>query len=314
MGGGAIARAILEDPRRAEVARAGCAFAVAALSGEPDRGRALSALRSALQDGSPLLARVAAFGLARLGADGLDPLLRAVFLQRTAAREAALVALRRTALRAAPADSAPAVATPAGDEVAPVAAPGSDTLDVLLWLQNLMAHRAGNCPAHPLSALAPAATPALVDALGRHRDLVLRALDDLDARDDGPALGPLSAGPLDGPDRAALARAVGVLRPSVVALVGQADPAVRARALRVLAKLDGGDELLRALSDARPDVRRAALEAMDRPGSLPPPGAARALSQALTASDWRERRAAAAVLARFPSIATAASPASCAKS
>ena len=182
----------------------------------------------------------------------------------------------------------------------------SDGLDVHAWITALGAAPSAEAQA---TILPRELGDDFADALARHRDLQLRALDDLDARPDGIAAGPLSAGALSPADRAALDELGQRLVPVLRKLAASADPAVAARAAEVLVKVSDADAALaEAASSPRLEVRLAVLQALSgrpaRPPALPatptaPPLKA-TLERALGATDWRERRAAALALVSSP--------------
>jgi hypothetical protein len=122
-----------------------------------------------------------------------------------------------------------------------------------------------------------AAAAAVVDALARHRDLVLRALTDLDQAP-AEAVRPL------------LPR----ILPSLRRVATHPDAAVRARVARLMARLGDVELTAAALADAAPSVRLAALGALAAAPTLPPPSRpqlAPLVERTLRAPDWRERRA-----------------------
>jgi len=179
------------------------------------------------------------------------------------------------------------------------------------------------------------------EALGQdaRRDLLQRALADLDARDDGVALGPLTRG-LDELSAAekrevrAVADGVGrAVATRLDALCAHADGEIRARALSVLSKLGdarAGARLSTALTDPETAVRLGALSASARWLATPPGGenrptqaqlaslataiGARLGSAEMTAPGpgddeedaWRERAAAAEALRAMPAPAQSA--------
>jgi superkiller protein 3 len=283
---------------RAELARAACVVGVgAALDGalEKEVATARAALVDTLGEGGDEVQRRAAWALGLMGGRRAVPaLLRAVFLRRDPVRRAALEALAR-AQSTVGQRRAPSLAWPEPER-------GSDGLDVRAWLGAVGGTpvRDGEASASPVWRGCEAdVAAALADALTRHRDLALRALQDLDARPDGIALGPLTPAAPTPADRAALddigARLLATVRP----LARHADAAVRARAVRVLGKLGAGDVAVTALDDASLEVRLAALDALGRlvaAGDVEP-ALDRAFDRALRATDWRERRAAALALA-----------------
>jgi tetratricopeptide (TPR) repeat protein len=272
---------VLRDPARTEIARAACAYTAGQLAND---AATRDALALALVDGGDTLARVAAWSLARVGG-AKRALVGAAFLRRDEVRRAALAAL------------AGAQATIGEPER------GADGLDVRGWIASIGPSTAtGVAPAN-WRELAGDAAQALADALGRHRDLQLRALADLDARSDGPAFGPLTTGALSPADRATLAEAAARIQPSLEKLALKADPPLRARAVRVLAKLKGGaPTAIAALADSDASVRIAALAGLAASADGDE-RIASALERALKAPDWRERCAAAQALSSGRAVA-----------
>src|SRR5262249_55872791 len=157
---------------------------------------------------------------------------------------------------------------------------------VRAWLQQL-GSSPGGVPKVTIDAAALA--DDFGDALSRHRDLQLRALDDLDERSDGVSAGPLQA------DKGVLDELGPRLLPVLRKLAGGNDRVVAARAIQVMAKIPGSEAALaEAASSPRIELRLAALSALDgrRLPSLSPQ-----LAKALAAADWRERRLAVLALA-----------------
>jgi HEAT repeat protein len=274
---------VLRDPSRGETARAACAWALgAALAGTPEheQSAARAALLDTLDEGAEDVQRKAAWALGQLGARAASPaLIHAVFVKREEVRRAALAALLRGPI---------ALGEP--ERIA-------DGLDVRGWVHSLAAELPAELPPSAWRGLEREIGDALADALGRHHDLQLRTLDDLDARADGLAIGPLTAGALTPADRGAVDEIGTRLLPALKKLSHGGDRAVAARALAVLAKLDGGEPALaEALAAPSLEVRLAALAAVaahpDRAAALTSP-----IERALAAADWRERAAAAGALA-----------------
>lgn len=250
---------------RSEPARAGCAVALGLLGAQAEPAR--RDLEALLAEGGELPQRAAAWALGRLGARrSAGPLLTAVFTGREEVRQAAAAALEP----APPATRATLATSPERTV---------DGLDVRGWLEAAIDPCGpSGCPDPARVStvgLEEAAHAALAAALGRHRDVVLRALADLDAR----------AGDL-----------APRLQPLVEKLAGHADAQVRARAATVLGYVPAAlPRLLESTTDTAVEVRLAALEALGRHRD---PEAVRALRRALRSEDWRERRAACVGLGR----------------
>jgi tetratricopeptide (TPR) repeat protein len=264
---------IVRDPARAGVVRAACAFALGAASGGTGDGEARAALVETLDEGADELQEKAAWALGRLGArPSTAALVRTVFLKRDPVRRAALDALAETH----PSSS--------GDWPDPTR--GKDGLDVRGWLAELGAPQPGAAPTVHVDAVELAGIFA--EALSRHRDLQLRALDDLDAGPGGIAAGPLTVG------RVTLDEMGLHLLPALRKAAASSDKAVAARAVQVLAKVSGAEAALaEAAASPRLEVRLAALQALE---SRQAPSLSSQLEQALRAADWRERRLAALAL------------------
>jgi HEAT repeat protein len=253
-----------------------------------------AALVGLLEGGSGEAQRAAAFALGLLGPRGAErELLRAVFLKRDAVREAALFALSGATV--APAALDPEIEVPDGKPDA------RGYVARLAAIDPAAARRIRpGAPELPREAL-----PAVREALGRHRDLVLRTLLDLDAEDDALALGPLGAPP----------DAAGLLAPlaaELEPLAGHADPAIRLHTLRLLAKLGAPATeaaLARALGERDPDLARSAAAAARlyvgrAPGRAAPLAAL--LTEHLRATGWSERAAAARALGADSRLGTLA--------
>ena len=143
---------------------------------------------------------------------------------------------------------------------------------------------------------------AIADALGGHRDAVLSVLSDLDARDDGLALGELTAGPMSPAGAQALAAIGAAVVGDVVAHAGDPDPKVAARALSVAGKIGGpvaAAALGPALTDERRLVRAAAMHAIGRAGARAGAPLVASLTAMLRAPDWQDRMEAAAAIGRL---------------
>jgi hypothetical protein len=133
-----------------------------------------------------------------------------------------------------------------------------------------------------------AVVAAVVDALGRHRDVVLRALADLEE-----------------PTPEVLAPLWSRLLPSLRALGADPDAAVRARLGRLGARAGDLELTAAALADRAPEVRLATLQALAAAPSLAPAARAplaAAVERALKASDFRERRQAALAAQAHPEL------------
>jgi cellulose synthase operon protein C len=295
----AVATAHMRKAGVSADARAACAYALG-LSGNAS---AVDDLIAVVDSGNDDLQRKAAWALGRIGDKrALPALLRAYWAKREAVREAIAWALPRV-------QSGKGDNSPAPDEEL--------TLDKGKIDYRGLVHRLlGELPVTPLDpALAKGHAAELTDgltaALGRHRDIVLRALRDLDARDHGLALGRMTER-LDeaaAADRDAvngvLAQLGEKLEPALVQLCGHKDAEVRRLALSVLAKSGRAAALAKlekGLSDDDAQVRAAAIAATPRWLARAKPAAddatrlRGAVAARLDARAWQERAAAADAL------------------
>src|SRR5690606_8709311 len=110
----------------------------------------------------------------------------------------------------------------------------------------------------------------LREALGQHRDVLVRVLAALDRAAAHPSLGELTAGLARAAPaellriRPALVRIGQGIMPELVALAQHRDAEVRAHVMAVAAKIDAPETeklLLGGIDDAQPAVRRAAMRA-----------------------------------------------------
>lgn len=296
--------ATLADARRDDATRAACAYAI----GARRSAAGMPALLAALADNRGEAQRLAAWALGQLGdARALGPLLRAYFARAGRSADELVWAIARVS----------------GGGPGPIAAP-------LAALDGYPLARGKYDPVAAVAAL-PGALPrptaptrlivehaddiarGLTDALGEHRDVVVSALADLDGAPARLALGELageargSGGKLDPKLAAAYARIAAAIAPAVAAQLASDDPKVRALAVSVYAKLDGGKldahaAVARALADDSDQVRGAAMLAVavlaERRGA-PAADLVAALDQALTAGDWADQQLAVTALGRI---------------
>jgi tetratricopeptide (TPR) repeat protein len=278
------------DGRKPE-ARIGCAFglgAAATRDKEPlsagERAAVRAALAATLGEGADEVQRAAAWALGAVGGDEARPaLVRAVFVKRDEVRRTAALALANQSQLGARAERG-----------LPPPERGDDGLDVRATLASLMrqastpAANAATTPVIDRVADVDAVVAALADALARHRDVVVRALDDLAAaRDESEtALWPR-------------------VEPSVRPLGTHADPAVRARVAKLAVRNDDVELVAGALGDKTRAVRLAALDALAAAPSLSRPSRtqlAPLVERALHSTDWLERRAAVLAAAQHPEL------------
>jgi cellulose synthase operon protein C len=285
---------VVKDPNRAGEARAACAWAL---------GRAKSSahtelLAAALVDGSDELQRKAAWSLGRIGDPRSQPvLLGAYWRKKPAAREAILRALSPTTEGATSGPFSDDVLVEAGKidyrQLVRDLAPDSRPLPVDPKLVRGRGEEIG---------------AAMRDVLVKApRDLTLRVLRDLDAREQAIALGAFTVrhAELAPADRAAvdqaLAQVAVAVRPRLVALAAGTDLELRAVALSVLGKLRDPEApalIAKALRADDVEVRLLGLAAADRllAGGVDPETVTSAVVALLTAPSWQERTRAAATL------------------
>jgi tetratricopeptide (TPR) repeat protein len=288
----------LADGRRHDAARAACSYAIGArrIAG------AQPALLAAVADNRGEAQRLAAWALGQLG-DGkaLGPLIRAYFARAGRSEDELVWAIGRV--------------SGAGLTAAPVAGLGEFPIRAGKYnFDEAVARLPGELPRPVIGSKlvidhADDIARGLTDALAEHRDVIVAVLEDLDGAPSQLALGGLApSGPGDAKREAALATIGAAIEPSVTAQLTSDDPKVRALAVSVLAKIDGGKvrgadaAITKALSDPTDQVRAAAMNAVAvlaaRRGSAPPPLLA-ALVQGLASPAWGDRRVAALALGRL---------------
>jgi tetratricopeptide (TPR) repeat protein len=288
----------LSDPRKHDAVRAAAAYAIGArriASGVP-------ALFGAIADNRGEAQRLAAWALGQIGdARALGPLVRAYF-GRAGRSDGELVW---------------AIGKISGAGLSPTALSGFSEFPL----------RGGKYNLDEAIALLPGALPrpimsgklvidhaddiakGLADALAEHRDVIVTVLEDLDEAPAQLSLGALAqATPGDAKLEAAIATIASAIEPKLTAQLASEDPKVRALAVSVLAKIDGGNvhgadaAILKALGDPADQVRGAAMNAIavlaTRRGAAPP-ALVTALVKALASPGWSDRRIAALALGRL---------------
>jgi cellulose synthase operon protein C len=296
---------VLADARKHDDVRAGCAYAI----GARRIAAGIPALLAAIADNRGETQRLSAWALGQIGdARALGPLIRAYFA-RAGRSEAELVwAIGRTSgAGLTPAQVSALSEFPVrGDKYnfdeAIAAIPGQ--LPRPVASSRLVVDHADDI------------AKGLTEALAEHRDVIVAVLEDLDGAPAQLSLGALApaASPAvattasDPRVEAALATIAAVIEPAVSAQLTSDDPKVRALAVSVLAKLDGGKvrgadaAISKALADPADQVRGAAMSAVavlaSRRGSAPPAMVA-ALVKVLAGPGWRDRRIAALALGRL---------------
>jgi cellulose synthase operon protein C len=264
-------RALLEevvlDPERRDPVRAACAWGLGALGSAASVDMLLEVMRS----GDDELQRCAAWSLGRLGdARAIPELARLLWSKRPRVRDAvvwALGALDRPPRRG-------------GGGMVPVVSVKNGRLETEEFVPGLteeVNELRGDQRARSLASLVighgePIAT-GLAEALGRHRDVALRALADLDEDPGRATLGTLTEGrsSLSRRDRDQLDAAMDLIgariSAGVAALLGHRDLQVRLKAISVYAKI-APREAVRPLSAAVFDpvfqVRVQALTSLER--------------------------------------------------
>jgi tetratricopeptide (TPR) repeat protein len=292
--------AVVRDGGRRDETRAACAFALG-VSGEKS---AVAPLGEVLADGQGEAQRLAAWALGRIGdRRALPALLGAYFAKRDRVRAAVAWALPRVAAGQAG----------GGEQVRFIEYPMKNGKIDARAAVALLGPQGGDPPLAPALLVGHEKELArgLREAMERHRDAILRVLEDLDARPLGIALGPLTAGLDQAParDRTQVAAAldrIGVeILPDVEKLAGHRDPLVRRRALSVAGKIGAAEVkplLERALDDDEISVREGAMRACAAFAARRGNKAAdlvRKVTDRLTAADWQERVAAARALGEF---------------
>lgn len=287
----------LQDARRDDATRAACAYAL----GVRRSAAGVPALLAALADNRGEAQRLAAWALGQLG-DGraLGPLIRAYF-SRAGRSDGELVwAIGRTS----GAGLAPVQVTAFADY--PQRADKFHANEAIADLPGTLP----TPPAAPKLVVdhADSIAKGLLDALAEHRDVVVSVLADLDGAPAQLGLGALSPASADPKVAAALAAIGAKIAPAIQAQLKSEDSKVRALAVSVLAKLDGGKvhvadaAIAAALGDATDHVRAAAMNAVavvaQRRGSAPPELVA-VLTRTLSTGAWADRRTAALALGKL---------------
>ncbi|MCP4445520.1 MAG: tetratricopeptide repeat protein [Myxococcales bacterium] len=295
---------ILSDEGAHDLTRAACAWVL----GHRRNRDGQEQLLRALARGNDQTQRLSAWALGELGAPNAIPDLIAAFAsKREPVRSTAAQALTKLLSKDAALQTPGTIARHA---IYPVASRRFDS-DRAIRALGTHENSGGFDPALLIGQQKHLAF-GLRRAIARHRDLVLRALTDLDQDEDGISFGPLSAehGKLSAAKQAAVQetlRALGRnLFPEMTSLAQHRDPEVRARSLSIISKI-GGDsarELLRSgLADTDRQVRRKALHAAARLANESPKQTgllATTVQSRLSAPHWQERVAAANALAQWP--------------
>jgi tetratricopeptide (TPR) repeat protein/HEAT repeat protein len=297
---GPAVAAVLKDANQKDQVRGACAYAI----GARRYGGGIPALLGALDDNRGEAQRLSAWALGQLGEPkAVGSLIRAYFARAGQSADELVWAIGR--------------ASGAGLAPAPLAdfsnyPMRSGKLDD----NRMVADLPGGLP-HPAPAAklvidhAADIAAGLTEALSEHRDVVVSVLADLDDAPDRVALGALTPGTGDAKTTAALATIATGIEPQVAAQLTSDDPKVRALAISVLAKIDGKDgkadaAIVKALADAAPQVRQAAMDSivvLARRRGTAPAELVSALDRMLAAPEWGDRRVAAQVMGKLGSQA-----------
>ena len=287
----------LSDPRRDDATRAACAYAL----GARKSAAGTSALLGALADNRGEAQRLAAWALGQIG-DGkaLGPLIRAYFARAGRADDELVWAIGRTS----------------GAGLAPSSTNGFAEYPLRggkYYAADAIAALPGSLPQAPATGKLVAdhaddIAKGLTEALAEHRDVVVAVLSDLDGAPDRLALGALTPPASDARVTAALQAIASAIAPAIGKQLDNEDPKVRALALSVLAKADGGKQrpadaaISKAFADSADQVRAAAMSAVatlaHRRGGAPPELVG-AVTKTLASGPWADRRVAALALGRI---------------
>lgn len=294
---------VLKDPSRVDSVRGACAYAI----GARRVSSGLPALLGALDDNRGEAQRLAAWSLGQLG-DGkaIGPLIRAYFARAGQSADEIVWAIGRTS------GAGLAPAQLASTSEYPIKAGKYNVTEALRMLPGTLPQPA---PAAKLVVdHAGDIATGLTQALGEHRDVVVSVLSDLDGVPDRIALGALTPATADGKLNAALQTIAQAIEPQITAQLSSEDPKVRALAVSVTAKMDGGKlkkadaALTTALADPADQVRASAMQSVavlaKRRGAAPPDLVA-ALTRTLSGPSWADRRVAALSLGKLGAAADA---------
>ncbi|HUS32579.1 MAG TPA: HEAT repeat domain-containing protein [Kofleriaceae bacterium] len=282
---------VLKDANAVDQVRGACAYAIGArkiTAGVP-------ALIATLDDNRGDAQRLSAWALGQLAeAKALGPLARAYFARAGQSSDELVWAIGRVS----GAGLAPSPLANTGDY--PMRAGNYNLAEAIREVPGDLPH-----PAPAAKLVVDHATDiaqGLTLALGEHRDVVVSVLADLDAAPDRLALGALTPATNDAKVTAALATIAATIEPQVVTQLTSEDPKVRALAVSVLAKMDGGKltkaegAIGKALTDPAEQVRASAMQSIavlaKRRGTAPS-GLVASLAKTLEAGAWADRRVAA---------------------
>ena len=289
--------ATLADARHDDSTRAACAYAI----GTRKITSAIPALIGALADNRGEAQRLAAWALGQIAdPKTVGPLIRAYFSRVGRSDDELVWAIGRTS-----GASVPAITYTAYGEY-PLRSNKYNAPEAIANLPgDLPRPAAGN---KLVVDHADDIARGLLDALAEHRDVVVAVLADLDGDPVQLGLGALTPKAPDPKLSAALATISEKIAPAVSAQLASEDPKVRALAVSVIAKLDGGKvrgadaAITKALADPIDPVRASAMNAIAtlsiRRGA-PPPELLAQLTKTLASGPWADRRVAALALGRL---------------
>jgi cellulose synthase operon protein C len=289
--------ATLGEARKVDAARAACAYAL----GARRSAAGIPALLGALADNRGETQRLAAWGLGQIGDPrALGPLIRAYYARAGRSANELVWAISRVGGGGLP----PAQPGPISEY--PQARDKYDSIKAVAELPGPLP-----APATPGKLVADHADDiarGLLDALGEHRDVIVSVLADLDGAPAQLSLGALSPRAADAKVAAAYAKIGEAIASAIAAQLTSDDPKVRALAVSVYAKLDGGKvsgadaAVAKALTDPADQVRAAAMNAVavlaQRRGARPAELVAQ-VAKALATAPWADRSVAALVLGKL---------------
>lgn len=298
--------AVMRDTRRPGEVRAACAYAL----GMARSASHTQALLATLAEGNDDVQRKAAWALARSGDRRTIPLLLPLyFAKRPHVRASILYALAvLMGVRPAP---LPMIMAPVIVE--------SSKIDYRQLVGELASFPDYTpIPATVMIGHHREIAEGILAALGRHHDVVVQVLSDLDSRDDGLGLGELSAHTdmLLESERLAVVTTLGAVADQIAnrldELTSGHDAETQGLALHVLAKTKdprAAQRIASALEDKSLAIRRVALSSAERyvalatQGGVPPTAAqdvARAVAERVThAPSWQERTLAVEALGKM---------------
>ena len=296
--------ATLDDARREDATRAACAYSI----GTRKLAAGVPALLRALADNRGEAQRLAAWALGQIGdPKTVGPLIRAYFSRVGRGGDELVWAIARTSASTA-------------NPVAPTTYLGFGEYPLRNDKYNAseaIAALPGDLPQPPAASKLVVdhgddIAKGLLDALGEHRDVVVAVLADLDSEPVLLGLGALTPKATTSQLTASLSTIATVIAPAVTAQLASEDPKVRALAVSVIAKLDGGKvkgadaAIAKALGDPADQVRASAMNAIAtlsiRRGA-PPPELLAQLTKTLASGAWADRRVAALALGRLGAAA-----------